>query len=624
MNTFKLRNAVLVAAIASSLAACGGGDTPAAAAAAPFTGIVADGYVSGATVTLDTNDNGVCSDDTTTVQTGVNGDFSFTGQGPHMTCVTGGTDLATGQTLVGELRAPAPAAGTAALITPLTTLVVAQVQADKAAGVITTPAAAAATIATNLGLTGTDLLTANPVTASNNLTQTTAAVQTLLVQAAKSVVTSATGAAPTDAQTKSMYHSAAVGLAKAVRASAAVDMTTATAATVQTLVNTAIQNTVTAAKESLASVSTDATVVASKAELVAAFTAPANITALAPASVAAVAATTVASLTQDIATAPATSLASTTGLAGDVAATIAQASMNFVGTVQTIAVMLTEAVSTALGGTATTAPNAFTTIGQDVLDAIPASGVAADITTLNATIASAVAEANTAASGVISTLPAVEISAIVLTHPMVNGVMVNPTTNSVTVTGPLTSATISASISGTPTLPATTTAGIGATEVGGGNRVLKLLIDQVQVICGTVSAPTTPTTCSTSSVITVTVPATAKLYAYGKNSAGTEYSAVLTNVASNVLTSSNGLVSVDWSAALTALQAQSGFANLSLVTGTFDVGVGLSNVPLNKYPAGTPADPISGYVPAAYATAAGFPNGGVFSGQGAAIRVTVQ
>lgn len=615
MNIFKLRNVVLAAAIASSLAACGGGG----GVGGGFFGLVADGYVSGADVYLDVNDTGDCAVARAAgvkVKTDANGKFTFAGQRGHMVCVKGGTDLSTGKTLVGELKAPAPAAGGTSLVTPLTTLVVAKVKADKDAGITTTPAAAATTIATNLGLSGIDLLSADPValvTTKPKLTQTTAAVQTMLVQASNSVVTSATGLAPTVSQTDAMFDSAVAGLSKAVAASAVVDMTTATAAAVQTLVNTAIQNTV-----------ADAQIPANNAAIVAATLAAGSpmtaisMTSLAPASVADVAATEVANLTQSVAAQPAANLA-TTGGAANFAAHVTQVVADFVNYISQQAGILTTAVANL--NLASTTPINFANIGANIATLAPASGV---VSTASATAAtnSINADANSVYAAASSVMSASAVAAVIqgvtapptldLSLPKVNNVAVNTGTTpySVTVTGPLTNAAMTVTpIPATMTLPATASAGFNVTEVGG-NRVLALVIDQVNVT-------------NTSGTIGVTVPAGAKLYAYGKNTAGTTFSAVLANAASNVFTSTGGTVTVNWTNALTALAGQSGFANLSLVTGTFDVGVGLSgNMPLTKatVTVTSPADPVSFVVP----DTAAFPNGGVFSGLGASIRVTVQ
>jgi hypothetical protein len=106
--------------------------------------------------------------------------------------------------------------------------------------------------------------------------------------------------------------------------------------------------------------------------------------------------------------------------------------------------------------------------------------------------------------------------------------------------------------------------GFDVTEVVG-NRKLRVIVNNV-------------TLTNTSGVIGVTVPASANLYVYGVNSAGTGYTATLTNVASNVLTATSGVLTVNWSNAITALKSQNGFANIDLATGAFNVTAIISGV----------------------------------------------
>ena len=102
-------------------------------------GIVIDGYVSGAMVSRE-NGSG------NTVTTDASGNFSgLTGTGPII--VTGGTDIVTGQAVGFTMRAPEGAA----VISPLTTLVQALVDGGA------TPAAAYDSVAAKLGLTATQL-----------------------------------------------------------------------------------------------------------------------------------------------------------------------------------------------------------------------------------------------------------------------------------------------------------------------------------------------------------------------------------------------------------------------------------------------------------------------------------
>jgi hypothetical protein len=608
LNILKLKNVVLVAAIAGALAACGGGGGRAAVSngstSGAFSGFVVDGYLSNALVTLDVNDNGICGDtiggvaDVSTRSDTTTGKFTFDASlGSHMICAKadslGGIDLSTNAPFVGELKAPPAPAGTTPVITPLTSLVVAKMVADGTPVTAANTAAAntaAAAVANKLGLNTTNLLIADPVLLADTnpkLTQTTAAVQTLLLQAANVVAAASTGAV-TAAQTAALYNSAVAGVAAAVAAqSTAVDMTTATGS-LTTMVTAAISNTVTNVKNNPTAA---ATVV--------------GIASLAPASVAAASAANVANVTQTVAVAPALALAAPP--VGGVS--VALSAQTNTLAVQTTALSKNSLTTAAASGTTTSAIAATAATATNALSNGDASGAAIAVNTLITAInvAAPTASIPTVTAPTLPTLTNV----LVLSAPKANNVAVDSTTNSVTVTGPLTSAAMNVSVSGTPVLPSTSSAGFDVTEVGG-SRALKLVIDQVVVT-------------NNGGVITVTVPATAKLSAYGKNSAGYPYGAVLSNVASNVFASSSGVVSVNWSSALSALSGQPGFANLNLAKGTFNVTVVLSGVPLAKLSSASGAVPVS----AATATVSipistvGVPNGAVAIGQGTTIQVVV-
>jgi len=255
MNKFNYCNAVLSVAIASALAACGGHT------ASSMTGKIVDGYVSGATITLDVNDNRVkdATDPTTTAD--AQGNFTFTTAQnpsglPHMIFASGGTDISTGLPFVGQLSAPPGATQ----VTPLTSIVVAQILASPnlpAAGTpipTATAAAAAATVATSLGLPASlPLLTTDPVAVAATtpaLIQTTAAVQVLLQQVTSAVQSAAGGvtAAQGNATTNAIYTNAMQSIASKLTAATPIDLTSpASTAAVATLTTNVTSSTVTAA-----------------------------------------------------------------------------------------------------------------------------------------------------------------------------------------------------------------------------------------------------------------------------------------------------------------------------------------------------------------------------------------
>ncbi|MEN3274955.1 MAG: hypothetical protein V7631_745 [Massilia sp.] len=262
MTYLPTKNAIALATLAL-LSACGGGggsDAPAPVAAAPApvvadtSGQMINSYVSGATVTLDLNDDGICADNEPKATTSANGGYRFSAMGSHLVCATGGTNTVTGLPFVGKLTAPAGAT----VVTPLTTLVVAQVMstlpaptAGRAAPL--DPAAVAAAqskIMAQLNLAASaPVLTTDPVAlmtragaaaADARLEQSNAAVQVLLQQVAASIVASANLPATANATaTNEAFNAAVSGLQTALSAvgAAPVDLTTASTASTSQLIN---------------------------------------------------------------------------------------------------------------------------------------------------------------------------------------------------------------------------------------------------------------------------------------------------------------------------------------------------------------------------------------------------
>jgi len=262
MKTFQLKNVLLISAVLSALAGCGGGGgAPSAAAPAPApapaedtSGQVINSYITGATVTLDANDDGICAATEPTVTTGANGSYRFTATGAHLVCATGGTNTVTGLPFVGRLTAPPRAT----VVTPLTTLIVAQVMSklpapalNKAAPLDAAAVAAAqTTIMSQLSLPASaPVLSTDPVAlmtkagataADAKLEQNNAAVQVMLQQVATSIIGSANLPAAANATaTNEAFAAAVTGLQTALTASGAgtVDLTTATTASTGKLIN---------------------------------------------------------------------------------------------------------------------------------------------------------------------------------------------------------------------------------------------------------------------------------------------------------------------------------------------------------------------------------------------------
>lgn len=334
----------LLGAIALPLAGCGGNSSQAVKNL--FGGKIIDGYVAGATVTLDTNDNRICEATEPKSPSDTAGNFSFdTALGSHMVCSVGGTDLSTGNAFVGELKAPAGATA----VTPLTNLIVASIPAGTALTAANV-AAAQTTIVTQLGLTaGTNLLTADPVALANAgspaLLQTTTAVQQL-VQQTTAALSTATGTTATTATTNAIFQSVANAVAAQLAVVVApVNLASATSA------NTFTSSVVTASVTSL------------QTTPVAGVTA----TALNAANTAAVISSSVATTVQSIASAPsvaAINTASTTAVTTGQAEIQKTVTANAATTTSTTAGMtnVVPVAGTSVNGTATVA-NAATATG---------------------------------------------------------------------------------------------------------------------------------------------------------------------------------------------------------------------------------------------------------------------
>lgn len=221
----------------------------AAAGAATVSGRVADGYIIGARVTLDLNDDRICDAAEPNTTTNGSGGYVFdTTLGQHMLCASGGVDMASLLPFRGELRAPAGAT----LITPLTTLVMTKVNGAMPTPVSGIPSPALKTavdtantaLAAALGLPGVDLLTADPIAVaatSPQLTRITTAVEVLLEQLS-TAVSVASGGSGYDGALYRPALSATVDALATLGVSAPIDF--ANVASVRQLVDAAVAGTV--------------------------------------------------------------------------------------------------------------------------------------------------------------------------------------------------------------------------------------------------------------------------------------------------------------------------------------------------------------------------------------------
>lgn len=223
---FKL--SMLTLSLSMLLTACGGGGGGSSSStvtpATNTSGTVVDGYFAGSTVTLDQNDNGTCESTEPTTTTDANGHYDFSNvagaSGQHQVCVTGGVDQITHQPLLGQFFGPSGAS----VVTPFTTLIVSQA---KATGQSVN--AVAATLATNLGLGSTNLLSTDPVAAAASnpaLLQTTAAIQALIVQTTNILQAASGGNSASTSTTSALFNSVLASVASQV-ASLTTPLTTA-------------------------------------------------------------------------------------------------------------------------------------------------------------------------------------------------------------------------------------------------------------------------------------------------------------------------------------------------------------------------------------------------------------
>ena len=141
-------------------------------------GQVIDGYVEGATVFADANQNGVWEEGEAITTTGEDGAFTLLGAiGPLV--MSGGVDAATGLPFEGVLRAPEGST----VVTPLTTLISALVDGGESA------ADAEATIKAALGIpNGLDLMTYDPIQAAVDGDVDSSSVLAALAQVQNTVV----------------------------------------------------------------------------------------------------------------------------------------------------------------------------------------------------------------------------------------------------------------------------------------------------------------------------------------------------------------------------------------------------------------------------------------------------
>jgi len=228
LNTFCIVLSIL------GIASCGSGGGSTSTVSTASSGKAVDGYISGATVTLDINDDGIFGGSDPTTTTDSSGNYSFSSSyGQHLVSVSGGTDVSSNTPFLGQLLSPAGAA----VATPLTTLVVAQVLSVTPTPSASTTFASSISsanqkIATALGVSdSSSLLSTDPVavaSSSPKLLQLNSAVQTLMSKTSEAI--SATITSPDTATFNSIYGKSAASLANILNTGSAVNLTDSAAA----------------------------------------------------------------------------------------------------------------------------------------------------------------------------------------------------------------------------------------------------------------------------------------------------------------------------------------------------------------------------------------------------------
>ena len=182
LNERRVQQGLSLLVLALPLSACGGGSSSAPA----VSGRAIDGYLAGSKVFLDSNpDVFVLTSDVAGSQGTFSGLF-----GTGSIVVQGGTDVSTGKSFTGELRAPEGAT----IVSPLTTIVEAVVaKAAKSGGAPVSVAEAQAQVAKGLGLSADADLIATDFVATGSAGMSKAAAQVA------SVISMVSAAGGTDA-----------------------------------------------------------------------------------------------------------------------------------------------------------------------------------------------------------------------------------------------------------------------------------------------------------------------------------------------------------------------------------------------------------------------------------------
>lgn len=561
---FNKKNAILSAAVTlaiSTLTACGGGGgdgattPPAPVAAATASGKVVDGYLSGAQVLCDANNNGVADAGETVVISNGQGDFAFSPACSSPLVASGGTNIDTGLPFKGMIKATPGST----VITPLTTLLV-------------NTGLTAAQLAAALGLpAGTDVTKLDPAAknAAGALVNADLQKKSLAVQQITQQIANTVGALAQNTTTSALqaiYGEVANAVVKTLLANTSATLVDASGNVNVSLVNSVVQQSLT---NVAASTNTALTAVKQ------------TIGTYSPKSVAALAAVGIASQAQTLAQATDSNtltktLHSDTSV-GDVATQIAALLTTAnAGKVDLTAVgaSLQQYVAATVAGDAGTKTAAGTALKANVATQATNSGTPV---TLN------LSTVNTPSNYLSIQNDQISLNGTAFT--------LNQFTSGLTVTGgtqaSLDTVGFTFAIHGTP-IPAnasgvkTTTVSMGLelTDTAANGRVLQVLIDTVNI------------SVDANNLLSASIPAGAKAYIYGKTSSSVTANVTLSNLAANSISvGSSNTVNLNvgnvFSRMLTQAQGQPGnlgtvFSSLQNLKGTFNARFVMTNLDLRK------------------------------------------
>ncbi len=529
----KIYRLIPLAAAISLMFGCGGGSSSVTSGS----GKIVDGYVSGATVVCDTNNNGVQDGAEVSTTTNSTGDFTFTPACTANLFSTGGTNVDTGLAFVGVLKAPAGST----MVTPLTTLVSSGMTNEQ--------------VVTALGLpAGTNVTTADPIAAGNeDLRKKTLVVQQIIQKTSETMASLASDNSTSTVQ--AIFKDVATAVATTIKAAVVAAPNTAVLIGAGNVVSDTLVK---------SAVSASVTAVAASSNVPAAV--KNDIALLNANNVATVSSTAIATQAEQIAQAT------------DVASIVAQAKTqqedtSVASSVTTIQALLTTTAATTGGATLTTQLGNVATVLETALSdqATAATQIAAAINAAEAEVPGVTVPDPVAAPTNYLTVTGDQITVGGVTATL--AAFANP---GVTVPGNLNTAlnvSFAFGITGTVADAVTPTTVKVAAEIKqtGNSRLMQVMIDKVDLTLnvGTLSA---------------TIPAGATAQIYAVTSTGATTSITLNNLAANSVTAVGNTVSVNLGTLLNDARASMTTAQQAIIdaalaaTGTFAAKVAFDGV----------------------------------------------